>query len=118
MLDDGEVLPPPPVLMSAAASEDERVRVADAFDAAQEARVRSAALARAALSAAAEADRDAAAALRAGDSLGALLAALVPGSSLLLFATSPLEAIVRAQRERLLDAIDGREIPQVGDDPA
>jgi hypothetical protein len=118
MMEDGDVLPPPPVMMSADASEAELRRVADRRDAAQEARTRAEAMARAALAAAAEADRDCAAALRAGDSLGSLLAGLLPGGSGLLSATAPLEALLLAQRERLLDAVDGREIPESDADPA
>lgn len=117
MLEDGDVLPPPPVLMSADASDAERLRVADRFEAAAHAQARAEAMARAALAAATEADRDAAAAVRAGDSLGALLARLVPGSAGLMCSTSPLEAYAYAERERLLDAVDGREIPDSDADP-
>jgi hypothetical protein len=85
--------------------------VADRLEAARHAKVRAEALARAALAAAGEADRDAAATVRAGDSLGQLLARLVPGSAGLLTCTLPLEAHPRAERERLLAAVDGRDFP-------
>jgi hypothetical protein len=111
MLEDGTVLPPPPVLMSADASDAERQQVADRLAAAEHARTRAEALARAALGAAAEADRDAAVAVRAGDSLGPLLARLVPGSAGVLSCTLALEAYAPAERERLLQAVDGRELP-------
>jgi hypothetical protein len=111
LLEDGTVLPPPPVLMSADASDAERLAVADRLEAARHAKVRAEALARAALAAAGEADRDAAATVRAGDSLGQLLARLVPGSAGLLTCTLPLEAHPRAERERLLAAVDGRDFP-------
>lgn len=118
LLDDGTVLPPPPVLMSADASDADRLRVADRFEAARHARSRAEALAREALAAAAEADRDAAAAVRAGDSLGALLAGLVPGGAGVLSCTLPLEALARAERARLLSTVDGREVPGPETEPA
>ena len=108
----------PPVLMSADASDAERLRVADRFEAAQHARARADALARAALAAAAAADRDAAAAVRAGDSLGALLARLVPGGAAVLSCTLPLEAQARVERARLLASVDGREVPGPETEPA
>lgn len=118
LLEDGTALPPPPVLMSADAPDVDRLRVADRFEAAQHARSRAEALAREALAAAAEADRDAAAAVRAGDSLGALLAGLVPGGAAVLSCTLPLEALARAERARLLSAVDGREVPGPETEPA
>ncbi|MEX2290593.1 MAG: alpha/beta hydrolase [Mycobacteriales bacterium] len=117
MLEDGGVLPPRPVLMSADAPYAEKQRVADAFAAADEARRRAEAGAREALRSATEADRDAAAAIRAGDALGLLLAGIAPGIAGLLTSTSPLEAYALAERTRLLDAVDGRQVPDRGSDP-
>lgn len=117
MLEDGDVRPPPPVLMSADAPDAEKQRVADRFAAADEARRRAEAMAREALQSAAEADRDAAAAVRAGDSLGVLLAGIAPGVVGLFETTSPLEAYALAERARLLGAVDGREVPDRGSDP-
>lgn len=117
MLEDGDVLPPRPVLMSADAPDADKQCVAEYFAAANEARVRAQALAREALQSAAEADRDAAAAVRAGDSLGLLLAGIAPGVVGLFAATSPLEAYALAERTRLLDAVDGRAVPDRGSDP-
>jgi hypothetical protein len=117
LLEDGSVPAPAPVLLAADAPESVRLRVAHQLDAAREARTRAQAMAREALSSAAEADRDAAAALRAGDPLGALLARLAPGVAGLLSRTAPLEALVRAERGRLLAAVDGRAVPAPGSDP-
>lgn len=117
MLEDGDVLPPPPVLMSADAPDEQKQRVADRFAAADEARRRAEALAREALQSAAEADREAADAVRAGDSLGNLLADITPGVAGLLTVTTPLEQYALAERARLLDAVDGRAVPGRGSDP-
>lgn len=117
MLEDGDVLPPPPVMMSVAASDAERLAVASRFAAAQEARSRARAMARQSLAAAGEADRDAAAVLQRSDSLGALLARIVPGAVALLGVTAPLEVYAAAERDRLLREVEARAVPGRGTDP-
>lgn len=119
LLEDGDVLPPPPVMMSAAASDAERLAVANRFAAAQEAHSRARAMARQSLAAAGEADRDAAAVLQRSDSLGALLARIVPGAVALLGVTAPLEVYAAAERDRLLREVEVevRAVPGRGTDP-
>lgn len=117
MFDDGDVSQPPPNLMSADPPDADRQRAAGTFAAAQDASERAGAMAREALAAAAEADRDAARALQAGDPLGALLARIVPGAAGVLEQTTTLEACAMAEQARLLAAVDGRAAPAAGSDP-
>ena len=117
VLPDGSVTAPPPVMTAADAPAAQMLRLADAREAAYGARDRAAGMAREALSAAAEADRDTAAAITAGDGIGALLARVAPGAAGVLSGTLCLAAFAAATRADLLDGIADRPVPAVGTDP-
>ena len=117
MFDDGSVSAVPPVMHAADLTDAELRRIADGLQAANEARVKASAMAREALASAAEADRDAATALRSGDGIGALLAGIAPGAGGFLGLSGSMRAYAELLRADLLDAVDGRAVPERGSDP-
>lgn len=117
MYEDGRVLGPPAVTYSSATPSEQIAAIIDRQQAAEDIAVRATVLAQEALASATEADRDAATALRDSDGIGKLLARIAPGPAGFFELLSPMGNWGEVWRAGLLNAVDGRAVPDRGTDP-